>query len=182
MKLIHAILVGLLFTAAMVVWLAFLPVPEMLAGAAHPDYPAMSIGGDGSRSAGRLLPIWLWQVAVIITSILMIAMGISSRHRSRGVVVALAIVALVMLGSWTMLVLSYREVLATGKTAYAFGFPIASAWMIYGTWLSQALLTALYCFGFRKFIFTPEDEQAFQAIVTRAQADKLAAAQTEGDA
>lgn len=180
MKLIHAILAGLVVTALMVIWVATTPAPEMAAGAAHPDYPAMTIGGDGTRASPILLPAWLWQAAVIITATLLILLGIAPRHRSGMVLGLLAACGLAMLVSWTFLLTSYQASVAAGETSYALGFPVATSWMIYGIWFSQGLLTVLYCWGFRKFIFTEEDEAKFEAIAARARAEKAAGQEPGG--
>jgi hypothetical protein len=45
------------------------------------------------------------------------------------------------------------------------GFPVATAWQVYGTWLGAIPLIILYTVGFRKFIFTDEDEQKYEKLL-----------------
>lgn len=178
MRLILAILGGLLFVAAMVIWASLTPIDGLPTGAAHPDIPHMSIGGDAAaRSMPLLLPIYFWQVGVIVTACLLLLLGIAPRRRTGAVVIGVGCVGLVCIAVWTGLIVSYRDVLLSGETPYALGFPVTTAWMNYGIWLSLAGFTGLYVWGFKRFIHTDEDEAAFQAIV----AANLAA-QDEADA
>ena len=45
------------------------------------------------------------------------------------------------------------------------GFPVATAWQVYGTWLGAIPLIILYTVGFRKFIFTEEDERKYEQLL-----------------
>lgn len=166
MKLILGILAGLLFVAAMVAWASLTPAGGLATGAPHPEIPNMSIGGDGAaRALPILLPIYLWQVGVIVIACLLILLGLAPHRRTPVAVIGVVIVGALAIAVWTGLVLSYRDVLLTGETGYALGFPVPTAWMNYGIWLSLAGFTALYVWGFRRFIHTEEDEATFQAIV-----------------
>jgi len=66
---------------------------------------------------------------------------------------------------------SHLQYLETGNTGYFLGFPIATAWAVYGTWLGAIPLVVLYTVGFHKCIYTPEDEQQFNKLLI-AKADK----------
>jgi uncharacterized membrane protein len=45
------------------------------------------------------------------------------------------------------------------------GFPIATAWQMYGTWISAIPLIIIYSVGFRKYIFTEQDEKDFNELL-----------------
>ena len=59
---------------------------------------------------------------------------------------------------------SYSAYLTTGKLNSFLGFPGPTAWMIYGLWAGGALFAVLYVVGFRKFIYTAEDEKILKDI------------------
>jgi uncharacterized membrane protein len=52
------------------------------------------------------------------------------------------------------------------------GFPEATAWQTYGTWLSAIPLVLIYSFGFSQFIYSKEDEEKFNALVAVKSAKK----------
>jgi hypothetical protein len=64
--------------------------------------------------------------------------------------------------------LSYLDFLRSGETAFVLSFPIATSWMLYGVWVSGMVLAGIYVFGFRRYIFSLEDEAEYEAL--RAQA------------
>ena len=137
MKLIIAILGGLIFIALMAITVAVQPETALAAGGPHPDYSAMAIGGDGkTRSNAILTAIFLWQCAVIAVATLLVILGVSPRRRSKTVFAGAGVVGALMLFVWASLMFAYRQYLDTGETAYVFGFPVASAWMVFGVWLS----------------------------------------------
>jgi hypothetical protein len=65
--------------------------------------------------------------------------------------------------------------LDTGETGYFMGFPTATAWQTYGTWLGAIPLILIYSFGFNKFFYTKEDEEKFNALLAE-KANKLSEA------
>ena len=48
------------------------------------------------------------------------------------------------------------------------GFPVPTAWQMYGTWLGAIPLIVMYSYGFRIFIYTREDEAEFDALLEQA--------------
>ena len=68
-----------------------------------------------------------------------------------------------------MMVSTHQEFLQTGETGYFMGFPVPTAWQMYGTWLSAIPLIIIYTLGFRHFIYTEEDEEQFEALLKEFQ-------------
>ena len=69
-----------------------------------------------------------------------------------------------MLVGWKMY-FGHQEFLKTGTTDYFMGFPSATAWQVYGIWLCGSPLIVIYSLGFRKFIFTREDERSYNELL-----------------
>ena len=83
-------------------------------------------------------------------------------------------VVLTLFIAWQMYS-SHLQYLETGNTDYFLGFPIATAWAVYGTWLGAIPLVVLYSVGFHKYIYTPEDEQQFKKLlIAKAEKTELA--------
>jgi hypothetical protein len=66
---------------------------------------------------------------------------------------------------WWQMYSGHQAFLETGVTSYFMGFPVATAWQVYGTWLGAIPLIILHTVGFRKFIFTEEDEQKYEKLL-----------------
>lgn len=167
MRLIHGCLLCLLVIAAMVIWIGFTGVAEPIGGP-HPVIPHMSVGGDGAtRASPILLPIYIWQVAVLILAGLMLTMGFTKRKRSRSILIWIWGAIAATIAAWTMLVFTYGAVIESGVTGYFGGFPVSTAWMLYGLYFAQAILVVFYVMGFHKYIYTDNDKAKFEQILER---------------
>ncbi|MEM9495867.1 MAG: hypothetical protein AAGA09_07675 [Pseudomonadota bacterium] len=166
MKLIYAILASFLCMAVFVGWVALMPPEGLAVGGPHPDYPAMSIGGDGAaRTRAIAAPVYLWQASVIVIASLFILLGVSPQRRTPLLFWLVGGAGAAMLAIWTLLFTSYLAAQASGETHYALGFPIPTAWMVYGVFLSHFGFCAIYVFGFRRFVYSDADEAAFQQLL-----------------
>ncbi|QXD23119.1 hypothetical protein F7C95_14425 [Opitutia bacterium ISCC 51] len=172
-KLIYVLLA---ISSALGLILIFIGFAEPVAdpgGTNHPSIASMKIGGDG---AARIAFIGHYGFAFISLVFLMIvslaAFGVSPKKRTREFwIYAGAAFAFTMLVSWKLF-MSHQAFLESGETTYSFGFPTPTAWQLYGTWLCAIPLVAIYTFGFRKFIYTPEDEESFnQLLKSKSESD-----------
>ena len=75
-----------------------------------------------------------------------------------------ASLAFMLFVAWKMY-FGHQNFLATHETAFFWGFPVATAWQTYGTWLSAIPLVLIYSIGFTKFIYSEEDEETFDALL-----------------
>ena len=71
------------------------------------------------------------------------------------------------LAVWYQMINSHLEYLETGVTGYFMGFPTASAWQMYGIWLSSVPLIFLYSIGFRRYVFSDSDEKEFDTLLEK---------------
>jgi len=142
------------------------PAPDLVTGVAHNFFAGMRVGGDGLI---RLLPIahyaFYFQLLVLAQICVMIALGVSPRKRSR--VFWLSLLGSFLLAAlvWWQMFNAYEAFLTTGKTEYVAGFPIATAWQVYATWLAGLALVGLYVFGFRHYVWSDEDQDVFDRLV-----------------
>ena len=128
----------------------------------------------GSHALARLAdidwPAFSLQAATLILVRLWIVLGVSRRYRTLPFWLGLAATAILFLFVWARIFLGYQHFLSTGEVDYLLGFPAPTAWVAYGIWASGLALLVLYVVGFRKFIYTHEDEAEFDRIVQELRA------------
>lgn len=170
MQLIHAILALLLVILGLLVWLMLIPEPALATGAPHSLFPAMNAGGDGlARLQGATLPIGWLGACCFLMMLLLTALGVQPARRSGGFWLLMLLVTVATQWVWWAMYGSYLRYLETGELTLLLGYPTATAWMLFGVWLAGTGLCLIYVIGFRRFIFTAEDEAAYEAL--RAQAE-----------
>ncbi len=135
-------------------------------GVPHPVIPGMMIGGDG---AARMLEIgvlaFLFQSLLLLLIVALAALGVSAKHHSIKLYLLLALTWLFTMFIWWQMYFGHLDYLETGETGYFLGFPIATAWQVYGTWLGAIPLILIYVFGFKNFIHSDEDERKYQQLL-----------------
>ena len=173
MKLIYWLLALLLIIAICLVLIVVGPEPAGTTGSVHEQFPAMRIGGDG---ASRYLPVgmlvFILQSAAIVLFGLLLYLGVNERRRSRLCRVWIVAGSAASMLIWWAIVASYTEFLDTGTTKMFLGFPVATAFTVFGLWLSGFVLVLGYVFGFRSFIFTPEDEARYDELIEKVRREK----------
>jgi hypothetical protein len=173
MKLIHLVLALIILISVLLGIVAFSPMPIDISSA-HPSIEDMKVGGDGAERIAHIGAVAYWlQNVVLLLALLLISLGVKAQNRTRSYWLCLLFIAVVMFGVWHAVYFGHQEFLVTGETRYFLGFPAATAWMIYGVWGSAALLTLLYVIGFRKFIYTHEDELQYEQLLQELEDEKL---------
>lgn len=135
-------------------------------GTPHPEIIGMKAGGDGALRINGLerASFVLFAASFILLSILVVA-SVSKRKRTVSFWIGIVMITLSILYVWYRVFASYMAYLSSGELQYFLGFPEPTAWMIYGLWGGGALFTLLYVIGFRKFIYSREDEETLKDIV-----------------
>lgn len=166
-----SVLMGLLLIAIMLAD----SVPNA-GGLPHPNHPGMQVGEDGAvRLANIGTFAFLFQSLLLLLVICLSILGVTDRRRSPELLAYMAGSLVFMLFVWWQMYSGHQQFLETGETSYFMGFPSATAWQVYGTWLGAIPLILIYSLGFRKYIYTAEDEAAFEELVKEAQAKKSTA-------
>ena len=171
-KLIYIIFVVSLLMAGILLAIGLAEPVTNASGGPHPEFPGMQIGGDGIARIEQIGNLgFAFQCLLLILIVLLSLLGISERYRSRHLLVYMSgTTFLTLFIAWQMYS-SHLQYLETGNTGYFLGFPIATAWAVYGTWLGAIPLVILYSVGFHKYIYTPEDEKQYKKLLM-AKADK----------
>ena len=171
MRLIHVVLSLLVVISILLLFIITAEQPRFSAGIPHAEIKSMMKGGDGMARFIHIgsLSYWL-QNSVIVLVLVLISLSIKKARRTALYWLVIGLVGLLMSGAWTMIYLSYQAFLFSGKTDYILGFPVPTAWMLYSVWSSAATLCLFYVIGYRRFIYTPEDQAEFEALVESVKA------------
>lgn len=167
-KLIYVIFATVLLMAGILVAICLADSVPNGAGLAHPEFNGMRIGGDG---AARLANIGglasAFHALLLFLIVCLAALGVTEERRSIELWAYMGGTGLFSLFVWWQMHSAHQAFLETGVTSYFMGFPVATAWQVYGTWLGAIPLIILYSLGFRKFIFTDEDEQKYEELLEK---------------
>lgn len=165
-KLIYSIFaVGVLMAAILLAIGLAEPVANA-GGAPHPEFPGMQVGGDGGARLEHIGSLgFAFQCLLLVQIILLTMLGVAPRYQTPEFLAYMGGSLLFSLFiAWRMYA-GHLEYLASGETGYFLGFPTATAWQMYGTWLGAIPLILVYSLGYRKFIFTAEDEEKFNQLL-----------------
>lgn len=183
MRLIHVILFLLVAIGVLLIGLLFSGGPDNATGQPHAVIAGMSSGGDGlARLGGMGWMMFLLQVLALLLIYALIALGVSERHRSRSFWMLLGLGAVLSIAIWCGLYLSYLHVLETGEMRMLLGYPLSTAFMLFGVFLGGSYLCVFYIWGFRRFIYTDADEAAYESLRATAAAPRKPDSATGGSA
>ena len=135
-------------------------------GAAHPEIAGLQIGGDGAARMEYIGTLGLaFHCLLLVQIILLSLLGVSERYRSNELIAYMSgTLVFMLLVAWQMYS-GHQQFLETDETGYFLGFPTATAWATYGTWIGAIPLILIYSFGFRKYIYTTEDEKKYNELL-----------------
>ncbi|MEM8993457.1 MAG: hypothetical protein AAGF23_01570 [Acidobacteriota bacterium] len=181
----EALWAGVCFAALLVLSILFTvalsrPAAPGSFGIPHPDFATMLRGGDGVARHGHLLWLgWAIGAAQIVLFAVMMALGARrgpscdgdvSGGGLRGLGWPLAAVTAGCLGVWTLLMVTYAGYLEDPDPGLVMALPAPTATMIYALWALPVLFAVLYVAGFRRWVYSPADQAAFEALVRKRQA------------
>lgn len=142
------------------------PVPGS-GGLPHPSIPGIMVGGDGAARLAEIgMLAFAFQCLLLLLIVALAALGVADKHRSTGLYLWLLFTYLFTLFIWWQMYFGHQAFLATGETAYFLGFPVATAWQIFGTWFGAIPLILLYVAGFKTYIHSDDDERAYQQLLS----------------
>lgn len=165
-KLIYVIFATVILMAGILVAISIADAVPNGAGLPHPDFSGMRSGGDGAARLEHIGGLaFAFQNFLLLLIVCLSALGVAERHRTKELWAYMAGALLCSLFVCWKMYSGHQSFMETGTTDYFMGFPVATAWQVYGTWLAAVPLIALYSLGFRKFIFTAEDEEKFDRLL-----------------
>ncbi len=167
-KLIYVIFATVLLMAGILIAICLAESVPNGAGLAHAQFNGMRVGGDGAARLEHIGGLaFAFQALLLLLIVCLSALGVAEERRSPQLWAYMGGTLLFSLFVWWQMYSGHQAFLETGVTSYFMGFPVATAWQVYGTWLGAIPLIILYSVGFRKFIFTDEDEMKYEALLEK---------------
>ncbi len=143
-----------------------LPAATQPTARLHPDVPSLlqSTGGP----TGQPEVIWLgYAVGLLILGVMAVCVWIGLRKKetgtplSRRVMIGFGGFALIFTG----LTITYARYTGAADVPFFGGFPLPTAWMIYGMWLFPLVFVGLYMALFDRWVLTEDDQARFQELL-----------------
>lgn len=181
-KLIYVIFATVVLMAAVLVAIFLAEPVAGSSGLAHPNFPGMQSGGDGAARLEHIGTLaYVFMLLLLFLVVCLCSLGVSERHRSRYFTLFMVATLGLQWFVWWGMYASHQQFLETGVTAYFMGFPVATAWQMYGTWIGALPLIFIYCIGFRKYIYTFDDEERFNQLLADTAAKNTAQSADEAE-
>lgn len=157
------LLAGLLALCALVI---SIPEPVNSHGMAHHAVDGMRQAGDAWQQSGPVFRVgYLLGVLIYLIFSILVYIGVPQARRDRTLRLVHATATLVVLGMWSFLVYLFRQYLHLGDPMIGIAFPLPTLVMLLGLWLAPLSFSLIYVLGFRRWIFTPEDEEKFRRLM-----------------
>ncbi len=148
------------------IWLT--PAVPGATGSLHPTFKTMLKSGDyaGGGVAIKWLS-YLFGLGIIGIFGFCIFTGLKKKDgaipRNMRLILFFGFTAYVII--YSLMVFSYWEFQQNDNPAFTGGFPVPTAWMLYGMWFVPAVITVTYIVKFDDWILTKEEEDRFHEIV-----------------
>ena len=145
---------------------------RLLPAATHPTARLHPEAASLLQSTGGLADqpetLWLgYAIGLLILGLMAVCVWIGLRKQDAGtpltrwMMIGFAGYALVFTG----LTITYAQYAADPSGSFFGGFPLPTAWMIYGMWFFPLLLVGLYMVMFDRWVLTEDDLARFQDLV-----------------
>ena len=134
----------------------------------HPTFSEMRHSDDESASGGSFLLAWCFGAVSIVSFVALMAFGARDKDGSRRTFrwwFGAALVA--YLGAWVWLALAYLAYLDDPSPTLYLSLPAPSAIMIYVFFPVSILFNLLFVVGFRGWVLSPEDEAAYEKLLSQ---------------
>ena len=144
----------------------------LLPGAAHPTARLHPEAASLLQSTGGLADqpetLWLgYAFGLLVLGLMAVCVWIGLRKKETGtpltrwMMIGFGGYALVFTG----LTLTYARYTGNAEVPFFGGFPLPTAWMVYGIWFFPLILVGLYMAMFDRWVLTEDDQARFQALV-----------------
>lgn len=166
MKTIHYLYALICIFLLIILFLFFTGPPSNVTGQPHPDFETMLSGGDSlSTTSTTHILGYLFGLCTVMTLCVFLIQGAIRKNSLEAIRPWLLFSSLVYIVVYTLTFLSDTNYVATGHTDFFNGWPLPTAWMIFGMWAAPVLFVCIYVFKFRDWILPVEDEERFYDLV-----------------
>jgi len=161
-----AINLTLLFVVVVAILLT--PEPAGVAGAQHERFATMSVGGDGPARHDGVY--WLGCAFAALTLCLasaLMALGVERDGSLRGIARPLIACLGINVLIWVWLAASYVGYANGESSRWFLALPAPTAILVYVLYPATSLFNLLYVVGYRRFVLSASDVEAYQRLVER---------------
>ena len=137
----------------------------------HPQHKAMHVAGPAADFDGRILGAGTITGVLIISIFLLCLLLGSGKNGAKPQFVALVVVAgSLLIGVFLKMSSTIRDYLALPSPEIVGGFPIPTAWMVFGISMTPMLFLLIYVAGFRRWVMTEDDRKQLETLVAQQKA------------
>ncbi len=108
---------------------------------------------------------YLLGVLIYLIFSILVYIGVPQAKRDRTLRLVHSTATLVVLGMWSFLIYLSWQYLYSGDPMIDSAFPLPTLVMLLGLWIAPVSFSFIYVLGFRRWIFTPEDEEKFRQLI-----------------
>jgi len=161
MRTIHWLLFFFLILLFCVAWLQWFPEGALMAP--HSFHSTMLVGQYHPGNAYWVFVLLGWSMINIF--ILCLYLGLNYRREQKTIKRWLVAGYLLYCLAYIMMVVADLNYINEDTTNYFLGFPIPTAWMIYGMWFVPLLFSILFITNYNSWVISSDDLNAFEKIV-----------------
>lgn len=172
MTRIPAILLAALLALWGVVIYATVSPDDVYPGAVtHPQQSEMHVAGPAAEYDARMIAAGT-AAGVLVISVLLLCLllGSGKNGASPQFVGIVVVVGSLLLGVFLAMTSAMGEYIRSPSPNLIGGFPVPTAWMVFGVWLTPVLFLVVYVAGFRRWVMTEDDQRRLETLVAQRQA------------
>ena len=148
----------------------FSPDEHYPGAATHPEQSEMHVAGAAAAfDAEMIVPGAIAGVLVIAVYLLCLLLGAGKNGASLTFVGVVAASSCLVVGSFLAMTFSFDDYVGDPSPQLVGGFPIPTAWMVFGVWMSPVVFLAVYVAGFRRWVMTEDDRKRLEALIAARQ-------------
>lgn len=138
---------------------------------AHPQQAQMHVAGPSAEFDLTMLRTGQ-AVGILIVAVFVLCLLLGSGKNGASATFAGVVIvsAAVLMSVFLMMTSTISEYVQSPSPKLIGGFPVPTAWMVFGVWLTPILFLAVYIAGFRQWVMTEDDQQRLSALVARRRA------------
>lgn len=167
MQKVPAILLAVLLALWGVIFYAVMSPPQNYPGAGtHPGQSEMHVAGSAAEfDAGMIVAGAVAGVLMICVLLLCLLLGTGKNGANRKFLGLVAVSSCPLIVAFLAVTCSFQSYLTDPSPPLFAGFPIPTAWMVYGISLSPLIFLVIYIGGFHRWVMTASDQQRLDELV-----------------
>ncbi|MBM80666.1 MAG: hypothetical protein CMJ78_08745 [Planctomycetaceae bacterium] len=169
-RIASLLLITLLALWAIVIFAAVSPSKSYPGASTHPQEREMDVAGESIAFDAEMIATGtVTGLLLIAVYLLCLSLGAGKNGYNRRFVGLVILSACGVCGSFLAMAANYGGYVTAQQPEIVAGFPVPTAWMVYGVWLCPLVFLAIYVIGFKSWVMTDEDQQRLARLVADRQ-------------